>query len=184
MLSPFGWNWATIPFDLPSEVKADIQAIPTPLVTRCSDNLAWKFSSKGDFDIRSAYLLTINSSGNDSDSFSGSWIWKLSSLPRIQIFIWKCMHQSIGVKECLANRGIPIDTTYFLCHSKTSIMHALRDCSLVKSLWQQLGSHCLYSSLFSQGCKDWITTHGGLKSSQNAVGIPRNVIFSFALWLI
>ena len=111
MLSPSGWNWATIPFDLPSEVKVDIQVVPTPLVARCSDNLAWKFSSKGDFDIRSVYLLTINSSGNDSDSFSSSCIWKLSSLPRIQIFIWKCMHQSIGVKECLANRGIPIDTT-------------------------------------------------------------------------
>ena len=57
VLSPIGWNWSTIPFELPSKVKADIQAVPIPLVARCSDKLAWKFSSKGDFDIRSAYLL-------------------------------------------------------------------------------------------------------------------------------
>lgn len=89
VLSPIGWNWNTIPFELPSEVKTDIQAVPIPLVARCSDNLAWKFSSKGDFDMRSAYLLAINFLGNDS--FSGSWIWKLPSLLRIQMFIWKCM---------------------------------------------------------------------------------------------
>ena len=152
-------------------------------MARGSDKLDWKFSSKGDFDVRSAYLLTINSSGNDS--FLGSWIWKLPSLPRIQMFIWKCMQQSIGVKECLAKRRIPLDATCPPCHSKAeTIIHALKDCSLVKSLWQQLGTHFLYSSFFSQGIKDWITTNGSLKSSQNAVGIPWNVLFSFGIWLI
>ena len=72
VLSPIGWNGSSIPFKLPSKVIADIQAVPIPLVARCSDKLAWKFSSKGDFDMRSAYLLAINSSG--TDSFSGSWI--------------------------------------------------------------------------------------------------------------
>lgn len=133
--------------------------------------------------MRSAYLLAINFLGNDS--FSGSWIWKLPSLLRIQMFIWKCIQQSIGVKECLANRGIPLETTCPLCHLEAEyIMHALRGCSLVKSIWHQLGTHYLYSTLFSQDIREWITTNGGLKSSQNAVGIPQNVIFSFALQLI
>ena len=94
------------------------------------------------------------------------------------------MQQSIGVKECLANKGIPLDTTCPLCHLEAEfIMHALRDCSLVKSIWQQLGTHYLYSTL-SQDTREWLTTNGGLKSSQNAMGIPWNVIFFFALWLI
>ena len=133
--------------------------------------------------MRSAYLLAIDSLG--TDSFSGSWIWKLPSLPRIQMFIWKCMQQSIGVKECLANRGISLDTTCPLCHLEAeSIMHALRDCVLVKAIWQQLGTQCLYPTFFSQDIRDWLTTNGGLKSSQIVVGIPWNVIFSFAIWLI
>ena len=45
-------------------------------------------------------------------------------------------------------------------------------------------SLCVYSTFFSQNTRDWITTNGGLKSSQNAVGIPWNVTFSFPLWLI
>lgn len=164
-------------------MKDDIQAIPIPRVGRCGDKLAWKFSLEGDFDMRSAYLLAINTS--DNDSFSGSRIWKLPSLPRIQMFIWKCMQQSIGVKDCLAKRGIPLDTTCPICHSKAeTIIHALRDCSLVKALWQQLGTHCLYSSFFSQGIKDWLITNGGLKSTQNAVGIPWNILFSFGIWLV
>ena len=64
VLSPFGWDWSNI-----------------PVVDRSSDKLAWKFSLRGDFDMRSAYRLVINSLGNES--FSGSWIWKLPSLTRI-----------------------------------------------------------------------------------------------------
>ncbi|XP_065637983.1 uncharacterized protein LOC112010482 [Quercus suber] len=183
VLSPTGWNWSNIPFEIPPEVKAEIQAVPVPRVSRCSDKLAWKFSSKGDFDMRSAYLLAIDDTG--IGSFSGSWIWKLSSLPRIQLFIWKCMQQSIGVKDCLAKRGIPLDTTCPLCHSEAeTILHALRDCNLVRPLWQQLGIHCLYSTFFSQDIRDWLITNGGLKTTQNAAGIPWNVLFSFGLWLI
>ena len=73
VLSPIGWDWSNIPFELPPNVKADIQAIPIPIVTRCSDKMAWKFSLRRDFDMRSAYSLAINSSGNKS--FTGSWIW-------------------------------------------------------------------------------------------------------------
>ena len=133
--------------------------------------------------MRSVYRLAINSSGNES--FSGSWIWKLPSLPRIQMFIWKCMQQSIGVKECLANRGIPLETTCLLCHLEAkSIMHALRDYSLVKSIWYQLGTHCLYSTFFSQDIREWLTINCSLKSSQNDVGIPWNILFSFTFWLV
>lgn len=180
VLSPSGWDWPNIPFELPPKVKADIQAVPIPLVARCSDKLAWKFSPKGDFDLRSAYCLATNSSSNDS--FSGSWIWKLPSLPRIQIFIWKCMKQSIGVKECLANKGIPLDTTCPLCHLEAeSIMHALQDCNLVKPTWFQLGTHCLYPFFFYQDIREWLTANCRLKSSQNAMGIPWNVLFSFII---
>lgn len=85
VLSSNGWNWVAIPFDLPKEVISDILAVPTPLVARCSDKMAWKFSPKGGFDMKSAYLLATGLM--DDESFSGSWIWKLPVLPRIQLFI-------------------------------------------------------------------------------------------------
>lgn len=135
------------------------------------------------FDIKSAYLLASNLL--DDDSFSGSWIWKLPALPRIQLFMWKCMHQSIGVKECLANRGIPLDTTCLVCHLESeSITHALRDSSLVKPLWLKLGANCLQPTFFSQGIKDWLISNVNLKSSQCVASTPWNIVFSFTVRLI
>lgn len=72
VLSPAGWNWSTVPFDLPSEIKYDILVVPIPLVVRCSDKLAWKYYPKGGFDMKSAYLVASNLL--DDDSFSRSWI--------------------------------------------------------------------------------------------------------------
>ena len=105
--APYGWNWAAIPFEIPSEINADIQAVPLPVVSRSSDKLTWKFYAKGSFDMKSAYFLATDQM--ETNSFSGSWIWKLQTLPRIQMFIWRCMQNSIGVKEFLAKKGISLD---------------------------------------------------------------------------
>ena len=32
--APYGWDWSVIPFELPNDIKAEIQAIPTPILTR------------------------------------------------------------------------------------------------------------------------------------------------------
>lgn len=111
------WNWSTIPFVLPPEIRDEIQAVPIPLISRSKDNLARKYSPKGSFDMKSAYLLATNLM--EAESFSGTWIWKLQTLPRIQIFIWRCMRNSIVVKESLASRGIPLVTSCPLCHSES-----------------------------------------------------------------
>ncbi|XP_075636557.1 uncharacterized protein LOC142608762 [Castanea sativa] len=54
------WDWSKIPFNIPSEIRDEIQAIPIPLLARNNDKLAWKFSPKGCFDMRSAYLIANN----------------------------------------------------------------------------------------------------------------------------
>ena len=81
--------------DLPNEVLRDIMATPIPFSARFEDKLAWKHSARGDFDLKSAYLLATNIMGDAS--FKGQWIWKLKILPRIQMFVWKCLHLSLGV---------------------------------------------------------------------------------------
>ena len=122
------WDWSKIPFNLPLKIKDEIQATPIPLIARNNDKLAWKYSPKWSFDIGSAYLIATNLM--EAKSFAGSWIWKLQTLPRIQMFIWRCPHNSVAVKEVIANRGILLDTSCPMCHSDSeSLTHALRDCS-------------------------------------------------------
>ena len=121
--STSGWEWSTIPFEFPLEIKAIVQAVPTPIFARSGDKLAWKFSPKGDFDARSAYLLA--SDYQDTNTFDVTWIWKLYILPKIQMFMWKCLHQAIGVKECLAARGMQLNVSCPRCNvANESIIHA------------------------------------------------------------
>ena len=144
--------WSKLPFELPFEIKADVQAVPVPIVARSKDKLAWKYSTKGEFELKSAYLLASNLM--EAESFPGSWILKLQTLPRIQMFFWKCMHSSIGVKNWLASRGIPIDADCLLCYDQAeSISHALQDCQVVKHVWLQLGIQDSDPLFFSQNIR-------------------------------
>ena len=73
-------------------------------------------------------------------SFGGKWIWNVKILPRIQTFVWLCLHNNIGVRECLARRGFLNELGCPLCNSGSkSILHAFRDCEVVKLFWSYLG---------------------------------------------
>ena len=109
---------------MPINIKRVIQATPIPLAAKTEDRLAWKLSTKGEFDLKSVYSLTLVP--DLKVPFKGKWIWKLQTLPRIQFFVWQCMHHSIGVRECLSARGIAIDNTYPICHNcLENIIHVL-----------------------------------------------------------
>ena len=64
------------------------------------DRLTWKADNRGDFNLKSAFAIAIDCKVGDG-KFTGTWVWKLKTLPRIKTFIWKCLHQSIGVGVCL-----------------------------------------------------------------------------------
>ena len=83
------------------------------LLSRGEDKLAWSGSPKGTFDLKSAYRISMGA--ECIELFSAHWIWKVNTLPRIRNFLWKCAHNSIGVKVCLERRGVSHDTTCPLC---------------------------------------------------------------------
>ena len=144
--------------ELLNNIKRVIQATPIPLVTRSEDKLAWKLSPKGEFDMKSAYLLMLEP--DIEAPFKGKWIWKLKTLPRIQTFVWKCMHKNNGVRECLSARGLNLDIVCPTCQvGFESILHALRDCPLVRNIWQQLGVSPADPSFFTESLEGWLTSN-------------------------
>ena len=108
-----GWDWGKIPFEIPLEIKSMIQAIPVTILSRGADKLIWAGSPQGTFDLRSAYRLAM---GFDTiTTFPASWIWKAKTLLKIKTFLWRCAHNSIGVKVCLERRGITQDIVCPIC---------------------------------------------------------------------
>ena len=89
------YDWSSIQMLFLDEVLRDIMATSVPFSTIIDDRLAWKHSAKGVFHLKSAYFLATDAIGDAP--FNGQWIWKLKTLPRIQMFVWKCMHLSLGV---------------------------------------------------------------------------------------
>lgn len=71
------------------------------------------------------------------------------------------MHDSIGVKGCLAERGIGIDDLCPICQEEEeSVLHALRDCARVRAVWLQLGVRYTNQAFWSSDLHEWLTMNG------------------------
>ncbi|XP_050242423.1 uncharacterized protein LOC126691393 [Quercus robur] len=183
LLADFSWDWGRIPFDLPAKVKAIIQAIPIPIASRGQDRLAWAGNPRGTFDLRSAY--SIATADVDTPLFSSGWIWKLETLPKIKTFLWMCHHNSIGVRSCLAKRGVTIEDLCPICKRvPESIIHATRDCEWVKGIWMQLGVSASNRDFWMSNLQDWINLNGRTNCSRAQEKPPWKITFSFAMWCL
>ena len=100
--------------DLPPNVKLEIQGTSYAFTAASSDKLAWAENLRGVSDLKSAHDLATD---NKHIPFEGEWLWKIQTLPKIQFFLWKCLHNSIGVKSCLTARGVYLDPLCPLCNN-------------------------------------------------------------------
>ncbi|KAK7855050.1 hypothetical protein CFP56_029838 [Quercus suber] len=68
--------------------------------------------------------------------FTGGWVWKANTYPKIRCFLWQCLHKSIPVRGVLAARGVITPTLCPLCNiASESIIHLLRDCPQARLNW-------------------------------------------------
>lgn len=178
MLANTGWDWGWIPFDLSLEIKSMIQATPISLTERGNDRIAWIGNPRGIFYLKSAYSIAI-----DTDftlPINASWIWKSETLPS-----WRCTHNSIGAKTCLAKRGI-IDEDWCPIYKRDSetILHALRGCPRVKEVWIQPGVKVLNRVFWMKNLQEWLNINEKINSSYIQGKPPWRIIFSFVVWSI
>lgn len=110
-----GWDWSRIPFELPLTCRMKIQAIPVSVASTGEDRLMWIGGKRGEFNLNSAYIATAEL--GPPQFLHDNCIWRLNILPKIQIFLWKCHHNNVGVGECLRNKGMDIDPSCPLCHA-------------------------------------------------------------------
>ena len=110
------WCWEKLSFELPKEILEKILTVPMQMFGEKEDILIWKLSQNGEFSAASAYNLARNG-GASSGIFSGEWLWKIDTIPKIQHFIWLCLHSSVPVRKTLADRGITSQTACPICQN-------------------------------------------------------------------
>ncbi|GLT36370.1 hypothetical protein SLA2020_107530 [Shorea laevis] len=88
-----------------------ILKIPT---RACVDSIVWHFDKYWRFSVKNAYLLALNvvhepHMNNDNMVLSlGEWkhLWKLKVPPKIHVFLWRAIHNSLPSLDNLVKRGI------------------------------------------------------------------------------
>ena len=95
------------------------------------------------------------------------------------------MHDSIGVKGCLARRGFGNDDLCSICQEdRESVLHALRDCARVRAIWLQLGVSYTNQSFWGSNLQEWLSVNGSRGSRAMYGRNDWSIVFSFVVWMI
>ena len=75
------------------------------------------------------------------------------------------------------------DVCYPICQEEVAkILHALKDCAHVKSVWGQLGIQPSNHDFWLADLQDWLNNNGNLSNNYCAGHLPWKMIFPFAVW--
>ena len=95
------------------------------------------------------------------------------------------MHHSVGVNQCLVDRGLLMEACCPRCHREVeSILHMLRDCPYSRSVWNHLGGCVNNSIFFSMSIQEWLFSNATSKIQHNSGPLPWSLVFLFSLWLL
>ena len=122
---------------------------------------------------------------SNTSAFAASWIWKAVLLPKVRMFLRLCAHNSIGVKVCLGKREVVQDEVCpVCCNGAKTILYALRDCSQLKHVWNQLGVTASNYDFWHVNLVEWLSLNVRTNDMLYGMGTLWKIVFSFALWSI
>lgn len=191
----FGWNWEGLSFIFPSFILLSMKATPIPFSNQSEDRISRCLSPSGESNTKDAYCIA-NTIENQLTprSFSGDWVWKIPSLPKVKFFLWQCCHQSILVRMLLAERGMDISPQCPMCNSAPkSVIHALKDCPKAQLFWNSFSPPASSATFYGTQLLDWLrincksSQHCGTSKIAWAIILPIAeiawaIIFPIAIW--
>ena len=148
--------------------------------------MSWISNPRREFDSNNAYLITCRANTNE-ECFWGNWIWKLKNLPKINLFLWKCFHNSIPVKIILAHRGIQLSPACDICNDQLeTISHVLRECIAAQEIWAESNWLDDMHHTFGLEVMEWIKSNSCCTMLAKGKSYPWAHFFLFGicyLWL-
>jgi hypothetical protein len=124
------------------EIAKSIQFTQEP------DALIWKFTSNGQFNVKTMYAF-INFRGVQTIDVHA--IWKLKVPPKIQFFLWLVYYKKLLTRDNLSKRQHVDDLTCVFCNEIESCDHLFWECAVAKEAWEEMkritGTHVTINSL-------------------------------------
>ncbi|XP_057811715.1 uncharacterized protein LOC131025953 [Salvia miltiorrhiza] len=94
------------------------------------------------YTVKSGYWLAslqrrrADPSTSDQSKDLWKWIWSLEVIPKVKMFMWKCLAEALPTNSALRKKSIDLDPMCRRCGNGFEMMeHALRDCVWMKVLW-------------------------------------------------
>jgi len=102
----------------------------------------WRLDSLGDFNTKSATWLAHKSQQLSGPDWDHKCIWKVDTMPKIQIFLWQLFHEALPVKGILIKRGLNHNPSCSLCLDDIeSADHLFKDWCVTKRVWELAIKH-------------------------------------------
>jgi len=115
-------------------VLLKIKGLDIPM-NEIEDSFYWGLSSSGEFTTKSATWLAHNCHPSGNQDWDHKWIWKINTMPKIQIFLWQLFHEALPVTSTLLRRGLNLNPTCSLCREDIEIIdHLFKDCCVTKKV--------------------------------------------------
>lgn len=124
------------------QIEEQIKAIK-PSLSGAPDKRVWLGTNTGEYTTKSGYQAAIKTKreerGNIADINRIDWfksVWKLTTAPKIKLFLWKVFQNALPVGELLAARNISVDTRCKRCGELESINHLFLHCPYAQGVWR------------------------------------------------
>ena len=107
------WNQILLQEMFDTKEAASINSIPLSRIGS-PDRLVWHYDKKGVYTIKSGYKLLnkaymeVNNQGMRTDQKLWKKIWATSLPRRIQVFLWRILHEILLVNKNLESRKIQL----------------------------------------------------------------------------
>jgi hypothetical protein len=164
------------------EIAKSIQFTQEP------DALIWKFTSNGQFNVKSMYAF-INFKGVQIIDVHA--IWKLKVPPKIQFFLWLTFYKKLLTRDNLSKRQQVDDLTCVFCNEIETCDYLFWECAVARAAWEvmkgitgtnvRIKSLCELSSLWP--IKGWRVSNMVHAALLRAIWLMRNdLVFNRVVW--
>lgn len=119
-----------------------------PVVSR-NDSFTWRLNRNGLISVQSAYCLArerkIEEHHKEDIALPSvnpvkDRVWKIQTIPKIRVFLWKVLSEAIPVADLLERRGMKVDGRCQLCGlDGETTQHVLFQCAAARHVWALSG---------------------------------------------
>ncbi|KAK8523371.1 hypothetical protein V6N12_047891 [Hibiscus sabdariffa] len=151
---------------------AHILGIRCPDPLDVTDRAMWRWTSRHNFELKSAYL---HLPGSHWPPRQAIWklIWKMAVPQRIRLFLWLASQHRLMTNATRHCRNLAPSPTCPLCRSPPeTVLHTLRDCAEVRHLWSQVLPDAIQRSFFGSSLHIWLSCNLSAAFMHPTIGLP------------